>query len=102
MVLLPFYLDLFGDINSHFHMLDCNFVLHKKKNCDIHVNASITVGVIGGISFYVMVENWSYLKYTLAFSLCFVCQSGNRGLLISDVLPSSCQCFALIIYRLHD
>ena len=42
------------------------FFSHKKTQ-EIHVNASITVKVLGGISFHVPVKNWKHLKHTLAF-----------------------------------
>ena len=35
---------------------------------DFRVNASVTVKVLGGISFHVMAENWKHLKDTLAVS----------------------------------
>ena len=41
------------------------------KTYEIHVNASITVKALGGISFHVMAKNWKHLKDTLAFS-CFM------------------------------
>ena len=34
---------------------------------------SITVKVLGGISFHVMAENWKHLKDTLTFSSFLVC-----------------------------
>ena len=38
------------------------------RNLEIHVNASVTVKVLAGISFHVMAEIWKHLKDTLAFS----------------------------------
>ena len=32
---------------------------------EIHVNASITVKVLGRLSFHVMAENWKHLKETI-------------------------------------
>ena len=43
-------------------------ILQKK-----HVNASVTVKVLGGISCQVMAENWQHLKRKLAFSSVLVC-----------------------------
>ena len=45
----------------------------RVKIHEIHLNASITVKVLGGISFHVMAENWKQLKDTLAFSSFLVC-----------------------------
>ena len=62
-------------------MVYCVFSLespHRKlrflasKTHEIYVNTSITVKVLGGISFHVVVENWQHLKGTLAFSS-FLC-----------------------------
>ena len=35
------------------------------KTYEMHVNASIKVKVLGGVSFHVMAENWKHLKDTL-------------------------------------
>ena len=39
------------------------------KAYKIRVNASITVKVLGGISFHVMAENWIILRKNLPFRL---------------------------------
>ena len=44
-----------------------------KKTHEIHVNAPVTVKILGGISFHVMVQNWKYLKDTLAFQSFLMC-----------------------------
>ena len=54
----------------------------------IHVNTSITIKVLGEISFRVMEENWQHLKDTLAFSSLLVCYNQNRVLLTRDLLPN--------------
>ena len=46
--------------------------LFASKTYEIHVNAIITVKVLGRISFHVMAEKWKHLKDTLAFSLCIL------------------------------
>ena len=58
---------LFGDVKFHFHSFRrCNVVF-----CP--VNASVTVKVLGRISFHVMAENWKQLKDSLAFSSFLMC-----------------------------
>ena len=47
--------------------LDGGTIFPSIKTYEIHVNASITVGALGGISFYIMAEIWKHLKNTLAF-----------------------------------
>ena len=60
--------DFFGDASFHFrNVRRCNVVFSHKKPHEIHVNASMTVKILGGISFHVMAENWKHLKDTLAF-----------------------------------
>ena len=61
------------------------------KTQEIHVNASITFKVFGGIYFDVMTENWKHLKDPLAFSSFFVYWNRNRILLTSDLLPNISQ-----------
>ena len=58
------------------------------KTYEIHVNVSITVKVLGRISFHVIAENWKHLKDTLAFSSFLVFWNRNRFLLQSDLLPN--------------
>ena len=50
--------------------------------------ASVTLKILGGISFHVLAENWKHLKDTLAFSSFLVCKNRNRILLTSDLLPN--------------
>ena len=54
----------FGDIS-------CRFLTSKTR--EILKNASITVKVLGGISFHVMAENWKHLTDTVTFSSFLVC-----------------------------
>ena len=59
------------------------------QTLEIHVNATIKVKILGGISFHVMAENWKHLKDILAFSSFLVCWNRNRILLTSDLLPNT-------------
>ena len=43
----------------------------KLRKYNVHV--SITVNVLGGISFHVIVRNWEHLKDTLALLLFLAC-----------------------------
>ena len=43
------------------------------KSYKIHVNGSITVKVLGGISFHVMAKNGIHLNDTVEFSSFLVC-----------------------------
>ena len=49
-------------------MLDGVTLFSHIKTYEIHVNASITVKELGGISVHVVAVNWQLLKDTLAFS----------------------------------
>ena len=66
-------------------MLHC---FRASKAYEIHVNASITAIVLGGISFHVMAENWQHLKDTLSFSPFLMCKNRNIVMLTSDLLPN--------------
>ena len=68
--------------------LDCETSFIASNLYDIHVNASITVKVLGGISFHVIAKNWKHLKDTLAFASFLVCSNRNRVLLICDLFPT--------------
>ena len=64
----------FGDVNFHFHDVGrCNVVLSHQNLTKKHVNASVTVKVLDGISCHVMAENWQHLNRKLAFSSVLVC-----------------------------
>ena len=67
--------DLFSDVNFHFfNVRRCTVTSFSRvKTFEIHVNASVTVKVPGGVSFQVIAENWKQLKDTLAFSSVFLC-----------------------------
>ena len=53
--------------------LDCVSCFLASKTYEIHVNASITDKVIGGISFHVIGENLKHLKDTLEFTSFLEC-----------------------------
>ena len=53
-------------------MLDGVTSFSRIKNLQKHVNASVTVKVLDGISCHVMAENWQHLNRKLAFSR-FLC-----------------------------
>ena len=53
------------------------------KTYEIHINASITDQNFGGISFYVMAENWQHLKVHLPYRRFY---DRNRVLRTSDFL----------------
>ena len=79
--------DLFGDRSFHFHdVRRCNII--SQKSYEIHVNVSITIKVLGGVSFHVTVINWQQLKDTLGFSSFLGCLNQNRILLTRDLLPN--------------
>ena len=64
----------FGDVSFHFHDVGrCNVVFSHQNPTKKHLNASVTVKVLGGISCHVMAENWQHLKRKLAFSSVLVC-----------------------------
>ena len=58
------------------------------KTYEMHVNASVTVQVLGGISFHVMAKNWKHLKDSLAFVSSLECSNRNRVWLTSEILPN--------------
>ena len=62
--------------------------LSRTKSYEIHVNVSITIKVLGGVSFHVTVINWQQLKDTLGFSSFLGCLNQNRILLTRDLLPN--------------
>ena len=60
--------DLLGDVSFHFHDIKrCNVFFFRITTYKVHVNTSVTVKDLGGISNHVMAENWQLLKDTLAF-----------------------------------
>ena len=54
-------------------MLDGVTSFSRTKILQKHVNASVTVKVLDGISCHVMPENWQHLNRKLAFSSVLVC-----------------------------
>ena len=54
-------------------MLDGVTSFSRIKILQKHVNASVTVKVLDGISCHVMAENWQHLNRKLAFSSVLVC-----------------------------
>ena len=56
-------------VTSVFISITCYGVMSFSgiKKYEIHVNAFISVKVLGMNSFHVMAENWKYVKGTLAF-----------------------------------
>ena len=78
---------LYDDVKFHFSEFDGVTSFLASKTYEIHLNASITVQVFGGISFRVMEENWQHPKDTLAFSF-LVCKNRNGVLLKINLLPN--------------
>ena len=58
---------MYDDVKFHFSEFDGVTSFLASKTYEIHLNASITVQVFGGISFRVMEENWQHPK---AFLVC--------------------------------
>ena len=54
-------------------MLDGVTSFSRIKILQKHVNASVTVKVLDGISCHVVAENWQHLNRKLAFSSVLVC-----------------------------
>ena len=63
------HFDLFDDVSFHFHNVRrCNVVFSRQKTHEIYVKASVTVQVLGEISFHVMTEKWKHqLRIHLPF-----------------------------------
>ena len=83
------------------------------KTNEIHVNTSITVKVLGGISFHIMAANMKHQKDTHAFPMFFFVLQSKQILAYSDLLPNISLAvgqssvnislhFTLVIYPLND